>query len=541
MYIDEIGINQQQNKFYTNNPDEAIYTNNPDEEENMNKNKNKLFFDDNNENDNDKNEGLIEEGNDNSFTVKKDIINNDINNKKEEKNNKELSDSLKGDLINEEKKEKDNIEIDLIPKNTDDEKINKENEQENKKQIILIENNNDEINIQKKEKEKEMENEKKIIKKKPKKILQESNESNNENNSLVESLLRNNNNVDNNNSEQNIERKNKNIRKIILSIIFGQFLALLSVGNGFFAKKIQGQKEEKGKEIVIPLLLNSTYYIFLFFVYFFISKCKIGKPRLIYIILSLSDTQANFINVFVFSFGNFKFYYPFIMNILSTIWAVVFTLILLRIYKYLKMHIFGLILCLIGVFAMLLGSFNEFNKFIEMFKEFDTDVKGLLLCLVVSILYGLNAVLIEKYISTENDEIKSYCIWLGIFGFCISALEALIPIDDHQNEYKILFYDKKDNIDISVIIFWILSAVCLTGITTLSPLYIQKFQATMFNISLVFTVFWSYILDPFFNELHFEWHWLNILYFIGFIIIIIGTVIFSLKDRVKRNNSFSYA
>ena len=539
MYIDEIGINQQQNKFYTNNPDEAIYTNNPDEEENMNKNKNKLFFDDNNENDNDKNEGLIEEGNDNSFTVKKDIINNDINNKKEEKNNKELSDSLKGDLINEEKKEKDNIEIDLIPKNTDDEKINKENEQENKKQIILIENNNDEINIQKKEKE--MENEKKIIKKKPKKILQESNESNNENNSLVESLLRNNNNVDNNISEQNIERKNKNIRKIILSIIFGQFLALLSVGNGFFAKKIQGQKEEKGKEIVIPLLLNSTYYIFLFFVYFFISKCKIGKPRLIYIILSLSDTQANFINVFVFSFGNFKFYYPFIMNILSTIWAVVFTLILLRIYKYLKIRIFGLILCLIGVFAMLLGSFNEFNKFIEMFKEFDTDVKGLLLCLVVSILYGLNAVLIEKYISTENDEIKSYCIWLGIFGFCISALEALIPIDDHQNEYKILFYDKKDNIDISVIIFWILSAVCLTGITALSPLYIQKFQATMFNISLVFTVFWSYILDPFFNELHFEWHWLNILYFIGFIIIIIGTVILSLKDRVKRNNSFSYA
>ena len=213
----------------------------------------------------------------------------------------------------------------------------------------------------------------------------------------------------------------------------------------------------------------------------------------------------------------------------------------MNILRYLKMHIFGLILCLIGVFAMLLGSFNEFNKFIEMFKEFDTDVKGLLLCLVVSILYGLNAVLIEKYISTENDEIKSYCIWLGIFGFCISALEALIPIDDHQNEYKILFYDKKDNIDISVIIFWILSAVCLTGITALSPLYIQKFQATMFNISLVFTVFWSYILDPFFNELHFDWHWLNILYFIGFIIIIIGTVIFSLKDRVKRNNSFSYA
>ena len=77
--------------------------------------------------------------------------------------------------------------------------------------------------------------------------------------------------------------------------------------------------------------------------------------------------------------------------------------------------------------------------------------------------------------------------------------------------------------------------------TSLSPLYIQKFQAVNFNISLVFTIFWSFIIKSLFieNESGFEWHWFNILYFIGFIIIISGTVIFFLKDRVKRNE-FAY-
>ena len=49
----------------------------------------------------------------------------------------------------------------------------------------------------------------------------------------------------------------------------------------------------------------------------------------------------------------------------------------------------------------------------------------------------------EKYISSENEEIKSYRIWLGIFGFFITLIEAFIPKGDYDIEYRILFYDKK--------------------------------------------------------------------------------------------------
>ena len=533
MFIDEIKDDQQQNQFYTNNPDDAVYTNNPDDEENMNKNNNKLFFDDNNNDDNNDTLGqkLIEDENDdnpfldkNDIIIKKDISENKNNNcdKKEEIKNLELSEN--NDVIDEEKEEekKVKIEIDLIQKETNDIKINKEED------ILIKEDknkNNNELKLNAKKDN--------INKKQPKRVLKQSNESNNENDSIAESLIR-----PNPDNSQNEEKDNKNIKKILLSIFFGQLLALLSVGNGFFAEEIQNNKNEE-KKIVTPLLMNSTYYFLIFLIYFFISKCKIKKPRLIYIILSLLDTQSNFINIFLFSIIPFD--YPYIMNILSTIWTVVFTLILIRTYKYLKNHIFGIILCFIGVVGMILGTFNSIEDLKDKFKDFNDNITGLLLSLLASIFYGLSAVLMEKYISSENGEIKSYCTWLGIFGFFISALEAFIPKGDYSFEYKILFSEKIDEIDTKIIIFWILSAICLAAMTSLSPLYIQKFQATMFNISLVFTIFWSFIIKSIFiRDEPFEWHWFNILYFIGFIIIISGTVIFFLKDRVRRND-FAYA
>ena len=72
--------------------------------------------------------------------------------------------------------------------------------------------------------------------------------------------------------------------------------------------------------------------------------------------------------------------------------------------------------------------------------------------------------------------------------------------------------------------------------TSISPFYIQKFSATMYNVSLVFTIFWSYMIDSIFIKKKFEFGWLNILYFVGLIIIIVGTVIFSRKDRVKKHD-----
>ena len=316
--------------------------------------------------------------------------------------------------------------------------------------------------------------------------------------------------------------KKSNYYEIIFSILFGQLLSLLCVGNGYFNQYVQNERD-----IVTPLLLNASYYFLLFILYgVIILKLKITKPKLIYIIISISDTQANYINIFIFSFA--KFEYPYIINVLSSIWSVLFTLIMIKTKKYLINHIIGIIICLIGVFLLFLGTFDSFSDFIDMFKSFNNQMKGLLLSVFVSILYGLNAVLLEKYI-TNDREIQKYCSWLGIIGFGLSIVQSFIPISKDGFEFQILL---KSKFDFRIIICWIFSSISLAGMTSLTPFYIKLYSANLFNISLLFTIFWSFVIDSLFIENKFHFKAFFVFYFLGFFIVIVGTIIFSRKDRV---------
>ena len=508
------------NGMYTNNPDEVeMYTNNPDDEKQSPKNEQKkLFFDDddNNENDNNENNNKKNEepDNDNPYLEKNSISESD-----NKMSNLNIEIEQAKNII--QKANEEEKEIELIEK---EEQENEREDNEIKKEPIKeeIKENN------KKSKHKKKEHKKVINNYESNDLLLQ--------NSYQVPLIDNNNNNNNMHIIEDDTNTNKcpYIKKILLAILFGQIISLLSVGNGFCVEEIQ-------KDFSTPLFVNSCYYFLLFFIYCFIIKFKIKKPKWIYIILSLIDTQANFINVYIFSITKFK--YPFIINILSTIWSVVFTLIIIRTYKYLKNHIIGIALSIIGVFASFLGTFNSFEDFKNMFSDFNDDIKGLLLCILVSILYGFNTVLLEKFISSENDEIKSYCTWLGIFGFIFSLVESFIPIHDGKFEFQFLLDGNKDDINYAkIIIFWILAAVFLATMTALSPFYIQKFSATMYNISLAFTIVWSYVIESIFivDKDKYEFYMLNILYFVGFVIIIIGTIIFSLKDRIKKHD-YSYS
>jgi hypothetical protein len=322
--------------------------------------------------------------------------------------------------------------------------------------------------------------------------------------------------------DESNSKKQSNLFSIIMSILFGQLISLLCVGNGYFSQYIQNERK-----IVTPLLLNSCYYILIFILYgIIILKLKIKKPKLIYLILSILDTQANYINIFIFSFA--KFEYPYIINVLSSMWSVLFTLILIKKYKYLKNHIFGIAICLVGVFLLFLGTFQSFGDFIKMFKDFNDNLKGLLLSILVSILYGINAVLMEKYF-LNDEEIKCYCSWLGIIGFSVSIIQSFIPISDDGFEFKILF---NSEFDFPIFICWILSAISLATMTSISPFYIQKYSANMFNISLLFTIFWSFLIDALFIVDNFNFYGFCAFFIAGFIVVIIGTVIFSSKERV---------
>ena len=68
-----------------------------------------------------------------------------------------------------------------------------------------------------------------------------------------------------------------NYTKIILGLLIGQLLSILSVLNGLCSQYL-----ETKKNLVIPLLLTSSYY-FLLFITWIITTREIHKPKLIYI------------------------------------------------------------------------------------------------------------------------------------------------------------------------------------------------------------------------------------------------------------------
>ena len=134
----------------------------------------------------------------------------------------------------------------------------------------------------------------------------------------------------------------------------------------------------------------------------------------------------------------------------------------------------------------------------------------------------------EKYF-LNDEEIKCYCSWLGIIGFSVSIIQSFIPISDDGFEFKILF---NSEFNFPIFICWILSAISLATMTSISPFYIQKYSANMFNISLLFTIFWSFLIDALFIVDNFNFYGFCAFFIVGFIVVIIGTVIFSSKERV---------
>ena len=305
-----------------------------------------------------------------------------------------------------------------------------------------------------------------------------------------------------------VPKQSPNYKKIILGLIIGQVLSILSVMNGLCSQYL-----EIKRMLMIPLILNSIYYLFLFILWIIITR-KVEKPKIIYIIIAIIDSQANFICVY--TFGAVKFEYPFIINFSSSIWSFFMTLIFVKKYKYRLIHFISVLISLIGVVLTLVGTFKNLSDVSLMFQ----NVKGLLLCLASSILYAITSILQEIYLD-KNENIRNYFVWTGGLGTLITFLESFI-----FSELNILI--NYTNYDFWIIFAMICFGLILMGFASIAPFYIGKFSAVMFNVGLASTVFWSYIGNLILNGD--EANEKNVFYFVGFAIIIIGLVIFYYRD-----------
>ena len=312
------------------------------------------------------------------------------------------------------------------------------------------------------------------------------------------------------NDSQNNENP-KIILKIFLGIILGQLLSIISVLNGFFNIKL-----EKKKELIIPFLIISIYYLLFFLCFMIYNKFSFKKPKFNYLLIIFLDCLANGTNIYVFSIT--KFEYPYIINLNSSLWSVIFTKILIKEIHYRNNHIFGLIIGFIGNILTFLGTFQSFKDIVKIFD----GLIGLIFCIIISILYSIDQVLQEKYL--KSDEIFDYFIWCGIIGFFISIIISFI-----NGENKIIFEFNKW--DIKTLIYLILSVITLTFFSFISPFYIIKFSANMFSMNLISTVFWAFIINYLLIQ-SFEYNYMIILFLIGLLFIMLGNIIFNYRERI---------
>lgn len=297
-----------------------------------------------------------------------------------------------------------------------------------------------------------------------------------------------------------------NYTKIILGLLIGQLLSILSVLNGLCSQYL-----ETKRNFLIPLLLTTSYY-FLLFITWIITTREIHRPKLIYIILTIIDSQANFINVYTFSLIQFE--YPFIINFSSSIWTFLLTIVFIKKYKYKIIHYISILISFIGILLAMLGTLHSLSDISAMF----TNIKGLLLCLFTSILYAVSVILQEMYLD-ENENIYHYFPWFGIIGTVITFCESFV----FGELNKMIDYT---NYDLYTIIAFIGFGIILVTFTSISPFFIKKFSALMFNIGLASTVFWSYIGNLIMNNEGDK----NVFYFIGFVIIVSGLVLFYYRE-----------
>ena len=210
------------------------------------------------------------------------------------------------------------------------------------------------------------------------------------------------------------------------------------------------------------------------------------KPKFCYLLIAIFDSQGNFLNIYAFQYITFS--YPFIINISSVLWTFIFTYLLIKSYKYKISHFIGTIISILGI-ALSLYGYMRYNKSTDS----NENIIGILLCVASSLLYSLSSI-VQEIKFTSGTDIYDFFPWFGLYGMIITGIEAYF-----FNNYK-SFFDNLDKFNFEVILYTIASFGTLFCFVSIVPFFIKRLSASMFNISQVSQIFWSFIIEKIFFQ-----------------------------------------
>ena len=198
-------------------------------------------------------------------------------------------------------------------------------------------------------------------------------------------------------------------------------------------------------------------------------------------LIAIFDSQGNYLNIYAFQYIMFS--YPFIINISSVLWTFLLTYLFIKLYKDKLSHFIGTIISLIGIALTLYGYISNNDT-----SDMNNNVYGIILCIGSSLLYSLSSIVQEIYFKSGTD-IYDFFPWFGLIGMIITGIE-LYAFKNYESLIQNL-----DKFNTEVILLTVAASGSLFIFVFIVPFFIQRLSASMFNISQVSQIFWSYIIS----------------------------------------------
>ena len=310
-----------------------------------------------------------------------------------------------------------------------------------------------------------------------------------------------------------------NPQKIFYIIILGEIIAILSVSSGEINNKVSENAHRH-----YGTVLSFIYYL-TFGLFWIIFNHGMVKPKLSFFLIILFDTQTNFFKFLALSKGDL--YYPYIINSSSILFIPLLTYIFIKKYKYTWKHLLANFLCFFGTLVSFYGVLKGKESILD---ELKNNFYGFIFSLISAVCFTFTIIFMEIYFNTGRD-IYNFFPYLGVFGTIIVSIESiiyfkinnLVIINNFQIDLIHLLY---------ALIFMIISII----LGTMVPFYIKRYSASMYNFFMVSQIFWSFIFTLIFQNKND----VSIYFYIGFIIILGSTILFSifkLKKKIKPENN----
>ena len=325
-------------------------------------------------------------------------------------------------------------------------------------------------------------------------------------------------------------------RDLIISVIFGQLLSFMVALTALFTKVLNDNYD-----ISSPALQDTIGYsvVFLIALYpcgilnFNFRKDFDHKMVLGLFLIAIADSQAAFFDNLAYNFSVSIASVGMLSSFtIPCVMCISYCFLKLR---YLKNHYLGTGIALIGlifvIFSDVLSSSDaEMLPIDDSLNGSSTDattvsstIIGDFLIIVGSGFYAVSNVATEAFV--KSRDIWLYLTWLGFFGALISLIQFLSTELSFWSDYQTQT-DKADPgiVAMLLILFGFTFSLIYLG----AAKFLAKYDAVVFNLSLLSTDVWGLVFGYFIFEEE-----VSALKLIGFVSIVIGVYIYNTRPPVK--------